>query len=130
VGWGGEVGAGGRGGDEGGGVRGIGGRMTFHLSPDVQHMCPKNPGTTQILLILGCGLLGGVFIVLEIDRAFRVRFWKTTRRVRARVCAKFERPRRFRGSNMNHKKKARRCLGLALDPCLDSSIPRFSNSLA
>ncbi len=30
---------------------------------------------------------------------------------------------------MNHKKKARRCRGLALDPCLDSSIPRSSNSL-
>ncbi len=27
------------------------------------------------------------------------------------------------------QKKARRCRVLALDPCLDSSIPRFSNSL-
>jgi hypothetical protein len=27
------------------------------------------------------------------------------RRDRARICAKFERPRRFRGSNMNHKKR-------------------------
>ncbi len=103
--------------------------MTSHLSPDVQPMCPKSPGTTQILLILWCGLLGGVCIVLEIDQAFRVCFWKTTRRVRARVCAKFERPRRFRGSNINHKKKARRCRGLALDPCLDSLIPCFSNRL-
>jgi hypothetical protein len=31
---------------------------------------------------------------------------------------------------MNNKKKPRRCQGLGLDPCLDSSIPRFSNSLA
>jgi hypothetical protein len=30
---------------------------------------------------------------------------------------------------MNHKKKVRRGRGLALDPCLDSSIPRFTNSL-
>jgi hypothetical protein len=30
---------------------------------------------------------------------------------------------------VNHKKKPRRCRGLALDPCLDSSIPFFSNSL-
>jgi hypothetical protein len=28
-------------------LRGIGGGMTTHLSPDVQHMCPKSPGTTQ-----------------------------------------------------------------------------------
>jgi hypothetical protein len=30
---------------------------------------------------------------------------------------------------MNHKKKPRRCRCLALDPSLDSPIPRFSNSL-
>ncbi len=29
---------------------------------------------------------------------------------------------------MNHKKKPSRCRCHALDPCLDSSIPRFSNS--
>jgi hypothetical protein len=32
--------------------------------------------------------------------------------------------------NMNHKKKARQCRGLALDPCLYSSITRSSNSYA
>ncbi len=73
--------------------------------------------------------MGGVCIFLKIDRAFRVRLSKTTRRDRCRVCAKFESSRRFRGSNMNHKKKPRRCRCLALYPSLDSPIPRFSNSL-
>jgi hypothetical protein len=100
--------------------------MTTH----VQHMCPKSPCTTQIYEFKGGGQLGGVCIFLEIDRAFRVRFSKTTRRDGGRVCAKFEMPLRFLGSNMNHKKKPRRCRCLALDPSLDSSIPRFTNSLA
>jgi hypothetical protein len=55
---------------------------------------------------------------------------ENTRRDRCRVCAKFESSRRFRGSNMNHNKKPRRCRCLALDSCLDSSIHRFTNSLA
>jgi hypothetical protein len=54
---------------------------------------------------------------------------KTTWRDRGRVCAKFEMPRRFRGLNMNHKKNPRQCRCLALAPSLDSSIPRFTNSL-
>ncbi len=60
----------------------------------------------------------------------RDNFWKSTRRDRVRVFAKFEIPRRVRGSSLNQEKKARRCRGLALDPCLDSSISRSSNSLA
>jgi hypothetical protein len=47
---------------------------------------------------------------------------------RVRVFAKFEIPRRVRGPSWKQKKKARRGRGLALSPCLDSSIPRFSNS--
>ncbi len=43
--------------------------------------------------------------------------------------AKFERPRRFRVSNMYQKKKARRARGLGSDPGLDLAIPRSSNSL-
>ncbi len=60
----------------------------------------------------------------------RDNFWKTTRRDRARVFAKFEIPRRVRGTSPFRKKKACRGRGLALDPRLDPSIPRSSNSLA
>ncbi len=54
---------------------------------------------------------------------------KSSRRDRDRVCAKFESSRRFRGSNMNPKKKSRRCLGLCLDSGLDLAISRFIYSL-
>ncbi len=68
-------------------------------------MCPKSPGTTQIYLILGGGLLSGVCIVLESDWSGSRSLWKTTRRDRARVCVIFERPCRFRASSMNQKKR-------------------------
>ncbi len=48
----------------------------------------------------------------------RVRFWKMTRRDRAR---KFERPRRFRGSNMNHKKRP---VDAQASPSIHASIQR------
>ncbi len=50
---------------------------------------------------------------------------KSSRRDRDRVCAKFESSRRFRGSNMNPKKKSRRCRGHGLDSGLDLAISRF-----
>ncbi len=62
-------------------------------------------------------------IFLEIDRAFEFNFLKTTRRDRVRVFAKFEIPRRVQGPSWNQKKR------LGLDPRLDPSIPRFSNSI-
>ncbi len=66
--------------------------------------------------------MGGVCIFLEIDRAFRVRLSKTTRRDRCRVCAKFESSRRFRGSNMNHKKSL---VDADASPSIQASIHRF-----
>ena len=64
----------------------------------------------------------GVCIFLEIDRVFRVRLSKTTRRDRCRVCAKFESSRRFRGSNMNHKKAS------SMPMPRSRSMPRFIDS--
>jgi hypothetical protein len=60
-------------------------------------------------------------VVLEIDRAFRVRFSKSTRRDRCRVCAKFESSRQFRGSNMNHKKSL---VDADASPSIHASIHR------
>jgi hypothetical protein len=50
---------------------------------------------------------------------------KSSWRDRDRVCAKFESSRQFRGSNMNPKKKSRRCRGHGLDSGLDLAISRF-----
>ncbi len=71
----------------------------------VLNTCAQNlHGTHNSRNFRGVGCWGGVCIFLEIHRAFRVRLSKTARRDRCRVCAKFESSRRFRGSNMNHKK--------------------------
>ncbi len=123
---------GGGGGGEGGLRGGRGDRGGDDLCPGiwgayVHQMFQMIQNNTLSSLFRGVGAGRGVYIPRN-RLSVRVRFWKTTRRDRARVCAKFERPRRFRGSNMNHTKKARQCRGLALDPCLDSSIPRSSNS--
>jgi hypothetical protein len=48
-----------------------------------------------------------VCIGLESDRAGLRTLEKSSQRDRDRVCAKFESSRRFRGSNMNPKKKPR-----------------------
>ena len=84
---------------------------------------------THFPAYLGGWAPGGVCIFLEMDPVFEFDFWKTTRRDRVRVFAKFEIPRRVRGLSWNQKKKARRGRGLSLDPRLDPSIPHFSNSL-
>jgi hypothetical protein len=65
------------------------------------------------------------FIGLESDRAGSRTLEKSSRRDRDQVCAKFESSRQFRGSNMNPKKKSRRCRGLGLD----LAISRFIYSL-
>ncbi len=49
--------------------------------------------------------MGGVCIVLESDRSGWRSLWKTTGRDQARVCVKFERPRLFRASSINQKKR-------------------------
>jgi hypothetical protein len=66
-----------------------------------------------------------VCIGLDSDRAGSRTPEKSSRRDRDQVCTKFESSRRFRGSNMNPKKKSRRCLGLGLDLGLDLAISRF-----
>jgi hypothetical protein len=73
--------------------------------------------------------MGGVCTGLESERAGSRTLEKSSRRDRDRVCAKFERSRRFRGSNMNPKKKLCRCRGLGLDSGLDLAISRFIHSL-
>ncbi len=87
---------------------------SLHPSAYVHQMFQKIQNNTLSSLFRGVGAGRSVYIPRN-RSSVRVRFWKTTRRDRARVCAKFEGPRWFRGSNMNHKKKARRCRGLALD---------------
>ena len=87
-------------------------------------------GNTPIQDFFGGGLMGGVCIGLESDRARSRTLKKTSRRDRDRVCAKFEMPRRFRASNMNQKKKPRRARGLGSDSGLDLAISCFTNSLA
>ncbi len=68
------------------------------------------------------GCWGEVFIGLDSERAGLRTLEKSSRRDRDQVCAKFESSRRFRGSNMNPKKKSRRCRGLGLDSDLDSGL--------
>jgi hypothetical protein len=55
---------------------------------------------------------------------------KFSRRDRDRDCAKFESSRRFRGSNMNPKKKSRRYRASISIQALDLAISRFTHSLA
>ncbi len=76
------------------------------------------------------GCWGGVCICLDSERAGSGTLEKSSRRDRDRDCAKFESSRRFRGSNMNPKKKSRRCRGLGLDSGLDLAISRFIYSFA
>ena len=70
-----------------------------------------------------------IIAVLDIERAGSRTLEKFSRRDRDRDCAKFESSRRFRGSNMNPKKKSRRCRGLGLDSGLDLAISCFIYSL-
>ncbi len=65
------------------------------------------------------------FIGLDSERAGSQTLEKSSRQDRDRVCAKFESSRRFPGSNMNPKKKSRRCRGHGLDSGLDLAISHF-----
>jgi hypothetical protein len=114
-GWGGR-GRGGR-----GGLRGIGGGMISHLELRVQMftICAQNsPETTHSSLFWGVGR--GVYIPRN-RSSVRLRFWKTNQRDWVRVCAKFEIPRRFRGSSLNQKK---RLVDAEASPSIHASIHR------
>jgi hypothetical protein len=100
--------------------------LSFRISgAHVQHMCPKESRNHTILAYLG-GSAGCVYSSKSIERSSTIlenysarsspslcEIWK------ALSISKFEH---------ESQKKARRCRGLALDPCLDSSIRHSSNS--
>jgi hypothetical protein len=69
--------------------------------------------------------MGGVCIGLDSERAGSRTLEKSLRRDRDRVCAKFERSRRFSRFEHESQKISRRCRGLGLD----SAISRFIHSL-
>ena len=71
-----------------------------------------------------------IIAVLDSERAGSRTLEKFSRRDRDRDCAKFESSRRFRGSNMNPKKKSRRYRASVSIQALDLAISRFTNSLA
>ncbi len=66
---------------------------------------------------------------LDSERAGSRTLEKFSRRDRDRDCAKFESSRRFRGSNMNPKKKSRRCRASVSIQALNLAISRFIHSL-
>jgi hypothetical protein len=70
-----------------------------------------------------------IIAVLDSERAGSRMLEKFSRRDRDRDCAKFESSRRFRGSNMNPKKKSRRYRASISIQALDLAISRFTNSL-
>jgi hypothetical protein len=67
---------------------------------------------------------------LDSERAGSRTLEKFSRQDRDRDCAKFESSRRFRGSNMNSKKKSRRYQASVSIQALDLAISRFIHSLA
>jgi hypothetical protein len=67
---------------------------------------------------------------LDSERAGSRALEKFSWRDRDRDCAKFESSRRFRGSNMNPKKKSRRYRASVSIQALDLAISPFTNSLA
>jgi hypothetical protein len=70
-----------------------------------------------------------IIAVLDSERAGSRTLEKFSRRDRDRDCAKFESSRRFRGLNMNPKKKSRRYRASVSIQALDLAISRFTNSL-
>ena len=68
-------------------------------------------------------------IGLDSERAGSRTLEISSRRDRHRDCAKFESSRRFRGLNMNPKKKSYRCRASASIQALDLAISRFIHSL-
>jgi hypothetical protein len=88
---------------------------------------PKSPLEHTIPEILQKSLY---YWSLDSERAGSRTLEKFSRRDRDRDCAKFESSRRFRGSNMNPKKKSRRYRASVSIQALDLAISRFTNSLA
>ena len=129
MGWGGKWG-GGRGGQDGGdeGGLGIGGGVTSPPSlnsPYGGQMSQNLHWNTQFLRFYKNHYIIG----LDSERAGSRTLEKFSRRDRDRDCAKFESSRRFRGSNMNPKKKSRRYRASVSIQALDLAISRFTNSL-
>jgi hypothetical protein len=108
------------GGDEGG--LGIGGGVTSppsQNSPYGGHMSLTLHWNTQFLRFYKNHY---IIAVLDSERAGSRTLEKFSRQDRDRDCAKFESSRRFKGSNMNPKKKVVSLPSLGLD-----SGPRFSD---
>ncbi len=104
-----------------------GGGGKTHL---VNTCAAKSAPTHQIRILWGVGRWAGCVLVSISERAGTRTLEKFSRRDRDRDCAKFESSRRFRGSNMNPKKKSRRCRASVLIQALNLAISRFTNSLA
>ncbi len=88
---------------------------------------PKSPLEHTIPEILQKSLY---YWSLDSERARSRTLEKFSRRDRDLDCVKFESSRRFRGSNMNPKKKSRRCRASVSIQALDLAISRFIYSLA
>ncbi len=90
----------------------------------------KSAPTHQIRILWGVGRWAGCVLVSISERAGSGTLEKFSRRDRDPDCAKFESSCRFRGSNMNPKKKSRRYRASVSIQALDLAISRFTNSLA
>ncbi len=95
----------------------------------VNTCAPKSAPTHQIRILWGVGRWAGCVLVSISERARSRTLEKFSRRDRDRDCAKFESSRRFRGSNMNPKKKLRHCRASVSIQALDLAISRFIHSL-
>ena len=115
------------GGDEGG--LGIGGGVTSSPHHMVNTCVAKSAPTHQIRILWGVGRWAGCVLVSISERAGSRTLEKFSRRDQDRDCAKFESSRRFRGSNMNPKKKSRRYRASVSIQALDLAISRFIHSL-
>ncbi len=71
---------------------------------------------------------GGVWIFFEINRATEIIFEKLLGEIKFEFLQNLKLEFEFE-DELESEKKARRGRGLALDPRLDPSIPRSSNSL-
>jgi hypothetical protein len=108
---------------------GIGGEVTSppsQNSPYGGHMSQNLHWNTQFLRFYKNHY---IIVGLDSERAGSRTLEKFSRRDRDQDCAKFESSRRFRGSNMNPKKKSRRCRASVSIQALDLAISRFIHSL-
>ncbi len=105
---------------------GSGGGGKTHL---VNTCAAKSAPTHQIRILWGVGRWAGCVLVSISEQAGSRTLEKFLRRDRDRDYTKFESSRRFRGSNMNPKKKSRRCRASVSIQALDLAISRFIHSL-